>query len=53
MYHIPVHRDREAGGSERRVKAGGTGGDAEAKVAKKIRGVSFEENENNAMGLSF
>ena len=38
-------------GPKRRVKAGGTGGDAEAKVAKKIRGMSFEENENNAMGL--
>ena len=25
----------------------------EGSVAKKIRGVSFEENENNAMGLSF
>jgi len=47
LYHILVQTVRTP------VKVGGTGADLEGAVAKKIRGVSFEENENNAMGLSF
>src|SRR5579885_3477122 len=44
---VPYH------GTQGPAVSGRAGGGVEGRVAKKIRGVTFEENENNAMGLSF
>ena len=52
MYHIPVHGS-EVDGPNAACKPAGPEETRRVSVAKKIRGVSFEENENNAMGLSF
>src|SRR5215472_13817213 len=46
----PVFRKRSCSSKTQRPEPGGT---RRVSVAKKIRGVLFEENENNAMGLSF